>query len=73
MPSNNTNTASYGTTQSGKSKLPFYHVFSRSSKESTRSTDALVQKEPKKSNSKASTKAIYDCEHYLYTGTRGRF
>lgn len=54
---------SYGTTQSEKSSLPLYHVASRDSSESTKSTDALLQKDPKKDAKKTiSTKTVFDCE-----------
>jgi hypothetical protein len=59
----NKNTNNYGTTGSEKGKLPFYHVTSRTSTDSTKSTDALLQKEPKKPTEQTtSAKAIMDCK-----------
>lgn len=56
MPSTNkASTPSYGTTDPEKGKLPFYRILSRTSTDSTRSTDALLQKEtkgPKKDQAK---------------------
>lgn len=56
------NKANYGTVHSEK-KLPFYRTSSRNSTDSTRSTDALLNKQPKKEQAKpVSTKSIYECE-----------
>lgn len=52
-------TASYGTAQQEKNKLPFYRITSRSSTESTRSTDALIHKEAKEESKSVSSKAIF--------------
>lgn len=64
----NPSNANYGTVQPEKNKLPFYRVLSRSSTDSTRSTDALLEKQaPKKQSKPVSTKAIYDCEPAVQT------
>lgn len=67
MSSNNTNNTSYGTMQTEKDKLPLYNTSSRTSTDTTASTDALLQKDSKKGSSdkdkgKVSTKAIFNSE-----------
>ena len=63
MASNNSNNAGYGTMQSEKDKLPLYNTSSRTSTDSTASTDALLQRDSKKGSSdkekdKVSAKAL---------------
>lgn len=67
MSSSNSNNASYGTMQTEKDKLPLYNTSSRTSTDTTASTDALLQKDSKKGSSdkekgKVSTKAIINSE-----------
>jgi hypothetical protein len=60
------NTVNYGTVQQEKGKNMFSHITSRSSTDSTRSTDALVQKETKKDKStSASAKAVLNSNRLL--------
>ena len=70
--SNSGNSTTYGTVESGKGKLPVASVASRTSTDSATSTDALLQKDPKKgsnSQDKASTRAIMKC---MYTSNFGQ-
>jgi hypothetical protein len=65
------NTVSYGTAQQEKGKSPFYRITSRSSTDSTRSTDALIQKETKKDKSTpASAKAVLDSKSLPVQGCK---
>jgi hypothetical protein len=62
------NTSNNGTVPQEKSKLSFFRITPRSSTDSERSTDALIQKPAKKQQPKpVSTKAVFDSKRsFLY-------